>query len=119
MGRLILLGGFQRVQIGPFVFVGVFVSGPPTWHQMAPDGTRCLQNMAGAINVTGMNIKITCENSSVIVPDQSRESTLVAMRTLGYESMQDDGGVQFYRRNDSGNEVQARAVIEPTDLPLS
>jgi hypothetical protein len=66
-----------------------------------------------------MNIKITSESQSVVVSDQSTESILRAMRALGYDSMRDDGGIQFYRRNDAGNEIQARVTVCPTPEPIT
>jgi hypothetical protein len=65
-----------------------------------------------------MNIKITCESESVVVPDQSRESILRAMKMLGYNSMRDDGVIQFYRHNGAG-EIQARVTVSPTTDPVT
>jgi len=66
-----------------------------------------------------MNIKITCENSSVIVPNQSRESIIIAMHKLEYQSMIDSAGLKFYRKNDAGNEIEARCTVEPTTDPVT
>jgi len=66
-----------------------------------------------------MNTKITAESKSVIVRDQSDESIREAMQLLGYTGYTEDPNLKFYRRAGGGNQIEARAVVEPTDEPLT
>ena len=134
--------------------------------RLAPDGTGCLQNLAGSPNVkrskpqnqiTSMNIKITNKTSparraakNARERERLKDPFVRAAKNARERERRKDPKVRAaYNENkrasrearnflnhlrntsrvvesmaeitttNSGNEVQARAVIEPTDRPLS